>query len=169
MSKLIVVCGLPGAGKTTFAKALSRKLNIICLHKDLIKDNLYETLKGAAIEDGERIGLYSIKLLFQLAEEQIRNKVDLIVEAVFNYKEDIKYFSELKKKYNLDLYILICKINEKERKKRFITRSRHQSRHRCFNRIWFDYNKMTGKKLEIITNKPIKLLVDKAINWINKN
>jgi adenylate kinase family enzyme len=40
MSKVIIVCGLPGSGKTTLSRELSKRLGIVCLHKDSIKEKL---------------------------------------------------------------------------------------------------------------------------------
>lgn len=56
MSKLIIVAGMPGVGKTTLAKELSQKLNIPCLHKDSIKEKLYDSFGGNSLEDSKNIG-----------------------------------------------------------------------------------------------------------------
>ncbi|MFC1608632.1 AAA family ATPase [Patescibacteria group bacterium] len=88
MSKLIIVCGLPGAGKTTLACELSRKTRIHCIHKDFIKENLCEFLDVSGLDDSKKIGLVSVKLMFSMIEEYLKNGVDLIVESPFNYKED---------------------------------------------------------------------------------
>ena len=42
MTKLIIICGLPGSGKTTLASELSKQTGIVCLHKDSIKEKLFE-------------------------------------------------------------------------------------------------------------------------------
>ena len=71
MQKLIIVCGLPASGKTTIASALSKDLKIACLHKDSIKENLYEIMEMETLEDSKKVGLYSIMLQFRLAEEML--------------------------------------------------------------------------------------------------
>jgi len=108
MQKLIIVCGLPGSGKTTLAKELSRKLKITCIHKDSIKENLYEILELSTLEDSKRIGGQSIQLLYKLTEEQLENGLDLIIEAPFYFEEDYEIFKKI-----TDLFIGKRELNDK--------------------------------------------------------
>jgi predicted kinase len=166
MQKLIIVCGLPGTGKTTLAKQLSQELNIVCLHKDSIKENLYEILGLSTLEDSRRIGKQSIQLLYELTEEQLENKLDLIIEAPFYFEGDYKLFATWQEKYNLSIYSIICQINEKERVKRFRNRERHKGHHdieRTNENPRSDevYKKLPGKIIEINTSTPPYELVKK--------
>lgn len=169
---MIIVCGLPGSGKTTFANELAKKINIVCLHKDDIKESLYEIMRLKNLEDSKKVGLYSIKLLFELAEKIISKKIDLIVESPFSWDEDIEYFKKLNEKYKLNVYCVVCEIDEEERKKRFVVRPRHKAHHDnerlkmkekdenwAYHKIC-DYNKMPGKILKIETNRPADRLVE---------
>ena len=171
MQKLIIVCGLPGSGKTTLAKELSRKLKITCIHKDSIKENLYEILELSTLEDSKRIGGQSIQLLYKLTEEQLENGLDLIIEAPFYFEEDYEIFRNWKLKFKLKIYSIICKINNKERSKRFQSRERHQG-HRDIERLSDTatsgevYKKLPGKIIKISTDKPPKKLVEELSKFL---
>lgn len=162
MSKLIIVCGLPGSGKTTLARALSKKLNIVCLHKDLIKENLYEAMKGETLEDSKRIGSYTAQLMLKIPEEYLSNDVDLMLESPFNFAGDEKIFESWQDKYGVKIYTLICSIDESERKARYRNRERHQAHHDNKRELPIDkynYDVMPGKKIKIVSNKPTEEIV----------
>lgn len=173
MPKLIIVCGLPGVGKTTLARELSRKLKICCLHKDSIKEKIYEGLELSTLEDSRKIGKPSIDVMLYLAEQQLGNGVDVIIEAPFIFTEDYHIFEAWKEKHNTDLFSVICSIDTKERSRRFNERERHHS-HYDWKRVVdhfpengeYDYAKIPGKQIRIRTDKSTKVLVEEIISQI---
>ncbi len=165
MQKIIIVCGLSGSGKTTLAKALSRKMGLFCLHKDSIKENLYEILELSTLEGSKNIGFQSIKLLYKLTEEQLANNIDLIIEAPFNFEEDYRLFRSWERKYKLDIFSIVCEVNNKERAKRFRNRKRHKGHHdeertEDMPVAGEVYKKLPGKIIRVQTDKPVRKLVD---------
>ena len=164
MSKIIIICGLPGSGKTTLAGELSTQLNIFCLHKDSIKETLYGIQKCSTLNDSKRLGIQSIKILLSLAEEHIKRGVDVIIEAPFNFPEDYPLFENWMKNYGVDIFSVICLISQKKREERIKNRKRHDSHHdieRSFDYLKneFDYKNIPGKQIRIETNKPVEELV----------
>jgi len=92
MSKLIIICGLPGTGKTTLATELSKKLGIFCLHKDSVKESLDDSMKMSTLEDSKKLGYPSVKVILDLAEENLARGIDVILESPFTFPEDGKIF-----------------------------------------------------------------------------
>lgn len=173
MNKLIIVCGLPASGKTVLAKELSKKLGIVCFHKDSFKEGLYDIMKLSTMEDSVRVGAMTIQLMYKVIDEQLANGQSIIMEAPFNYDKDYSLFREWRESYGTNIYTVICSIDHNERKKRFTSRERHQS-HREIDRTVIKnfvsdetvYKKISGKKIFITTNKPVNKLVKEIITKI---
>lgn len=166
MSKLIIVCGLPGTGKTTLARELSKRFSIPVLRKDSIKEALYEIQNLSTLEDSKHVGLHAMQLLYKLAEEQLSCGIDLIIEAPFYFEEDYKIFRRWEKKHELKIFSIVCKIDEDERMKRFAKRKRHKGHHDverelCDNSKELVYKKLPGEHIEVVTNKSVVKLVKK--------
>lgn len=172
MSKVIVVCGQAGVGKTTLSAELSKKLNIVCFHKDTIKERLFELLEGENLEDSKKVGMCSMELLFHLAEESMKNGVDIIVEAPFNHSSNPGIFEHWKNELGADMRVIVCELNDdKEHVRRFRERERHHS-HKDFDRGWqpspFDYSVMPGLKIKLDMSKLLDALVDESMEFIQK-
>lgn len=177
MPKLIIVCGLPGSGKSTLARELSKQLNIACLHKDTLKENLFELLELSTPEESKRMGVQAIKLLLILAEEQLKDGADIIIESPFNYAADYALFTEWAGRYHTDIFSIVCKIPAGIRKDRFLNRPRHQSH--FDSEASFDanfggddkeavYEKLPGKKLYLTTDQPVATLAEKTVKFIKE-
>ena len=172
MSKLIVVCGLPGSGKTTLAAGLSRRLNIVCLHKDSIKESLYESFGCKTAEENKKIGGNSVRLLLELAAEQIKRGVDISIESPFNFPADYPTFSSWIQGYGVEMSSVICSVNAAVREARFVNRTRHEAhshfdqqviRERAYFSETYDYSEIPGKHIQLDTDSPLEELVEKVL------
>lgn len=174
MTKLIIVCGLPGSGKTTLSNALSEKIKVACIHKDHIKERLFESMKLSSLEDSKRIGKPSVDVAMRLTEDQLKNGIDIILESPFYFPEDGVIFEAWQEKYKIDLYSVICSIDFEERSRRFRERERHyahfdneRSTDHLAEGPEYDYTWMPGKQIRIKTNEPVEILVEKIITQID--
>lgn len=174
MSKVIIVCGQSGVGKTTLSSELSRRLNIFCIHKDTIKERLFDLLEGDSLEESRHVGMMSMELLFHLAEESTRNGVDIMIESPFNHPSNPEIFERWKKELNTEMKLIVCELeDEAEQKKRFFERvtsgTRHHS-HRDFDRNWepgnFDYSVMPDPKLFLDMLQPQEENVRRAMRFL---
>jgi 2-C-methyl-D-erythritol 4-phosphate cytidylyltransferase len=80
-SVLILLSGLPGAGKTALARAIAERLRVPLLTKDRIQSALRTRgLAGRTTADGYH-------LMFDLAGEQLSLGVSVVLDAVFPFQE----------------------------------------------------------------------------------
>lgn len=80
---LVVVTGMPAAGKSTVAGALSEALSLPLIARDRIKEQLYETLGAGDVQWSSRLGAASFALVFDLAAVLLEAGQSAIVEANF--------------------------------------------------------------------------------------
>lgn len=171
MTKLIIVCGLPGAGKTTLANELSKALRIFCLHKDSVKESLYDSLKMNSLEDSKTLGYPSVKTILDLAEENISRGVDVIIESPFHFENDREIFEVFKSKYPVEIYTIVLKLEATERKKRFVERERHHSHHDTERGAQYEeaastYEHMPEPKIFLDSKNTLEDLVKEAVEFI---
>jgi predicted kinase len=76
---LVIVCGLPGVGKTTFAKKLAPLIDAIILSTDKIRK---EMIESPTYEKEERRLIYDIMIL--LAKYLHDSGTNCILDATFN-------------------------------------------------------------------------------------
>ena len=171
MTKLIIICGLPGTGKTTLANEISKALKIFCLHKDSVKESLYDSLKMKSLEDSKLIGYPSVKTILDLAEENIARGVDVLVESPFNFEKDHEIFNEFKEKYSVKIFTIILQLEPKERKKRILERERHASHHdeqrgTQYEEVKNSYEHMLEPKIFLNSKNSIHELVKETLDFI---
>ncbi len=171
MSRVIIFCGLPGSGKTTLAKAVAQKLNIVSLHKDVFKESLYEVMSGKTLDDSKITGRYAIEMLLSAARENIENGVDIIIESPFNHPDNINEFGEWKSK-GTSVFVVVCFVDEQERIKRTETRERHPAHHQttrpagAIDYSGVDYSAMPEPRLFLETNKSEEELVETVMKFL---
>ncbi len=100
---IVIVCGLPGVGKTTFAKKLSPLINATILSTDKIRKELITT---PTYEKEERRLIYDVMIL--LAKYLYGSGTNCILDATFN-RDDSR--DEVKKKLGIqdrEFFVIEC-------------------------------------------------------------
>lgn len=108
MSKLIIVSGPTGSGKTYLAKYLSEATNIPYFCKDEIKEQLFDSMGWLDKEWSRKLGVAAIRLLFFLIEKELKAGRSIIAEANFKPKLDTVNVQKLVDLYHTEVLELHC-------------------------------------------------------------
>ena len=84
---LLLVHGLPASGKTTLAKWLAQQLGWPAIHKDDVKEILFDTLGWKDREWSRKLGVGAIEVLFHVIELQLAAGISFIAEC--NFKPEL--------------------------------------------------------------------------------
>ena len=116
---LIIVCGLPGSGKTTFSRALARHFSAVHINSDKIRKTLFD--KPLYSED-EKKKVYAT--MTKEAENALKNGKNVIVDATFYRKEYRNIIAEVAKRTNSEIYYVMCELDEAKIKERLTKRKK---------------------------------------------
>jgi predicted kinase len=104
---IILVGGLPGSGKTYFAKRLAAKIDAVWLSSDAVRKSL--EARGKYLPD-DRMLVY--KELGRLAELHHNNSRDVVVDATFSHQQMRDLFVFLADKLSVLLHFIWIHANE---------------------------------------------------------
>lgn len=99
--------GLPGVGKTTFAKALSTRLRIPLVRHDLIKLGIYGVLSK------ENLGKSTYKAAFNLVDDHITRGLDVILDCVGFYKKTLEDAKKITRGKGY-LLVITCQLHNRQ-------------------------------------------------------
>ncbi|MEI8339010.1 MAG: AAA family ATPase [bacterium] len=159
-SKLIIICGLPGSGKSTISEALSRKLEIPVFSVDPIESSIIKSGIPKSFETG--LAAYLVAETLAAANLQAGNSA--IIDAVSGVIEAKQMWQALAKKLGVSLIIIECIVSNKN-----LHKTRIEERVRGIHGIpevtWDDVDK---REKEYIVWEEEKLILD-AVNPLAEN
>ena len=141
--KLILVVGLPGSGKTTFARALSTAISAKHLNSDIVRSNAgrrghYDTAYQAA----------TYNEMLNRTEDYLKNNQQVVIDATF-YKNIFRQpYQLLAEKYDAEINWIEVKADEETIKKR-VSKKREYSEadFEVYKKIKEDYEPITTPHL----------------------
>ena len=105
---MLIVSGAPATGKTTLGRRIAGDFALPFLHRDGIKESLYDTI-GAGDRDWSRqLGRASIRLLFYFVERLLEAGHGLVVESNFYDRYDTPRFEAVLARYAARTVQLHC-------------------------------------------------------------
>lgn len=126
---LILVHGLPGAGKTTLAKKLATELNLPLISKDDIKVMLFDVYGWKDRAESRKAGAASYEITDYIITEQLRVGNSLIFETTFNPVLATETLGKWHQAYGVQFVQVYCYADLDVIRKRVAERAISDSRH----------------------------------------
>lgn len=97
---LVVVSGPPGVGKTTLARRIAQELELPFVHKDGIKELLFDRLGWQDRDWVKKLNSATYDVLYYFVASLLAAGCSLVVESNFKREEDTEKLLALKKRFD---------------------------------------------------------------------
>ena len=161
---IILVFGLPGTGKTYFAKRFAKKLNTLHLNTDIVREKLH--FKG---HYDEKTKQQVYNELFKQAQMEFKKGADVIVDGTFHVSRRREQLENLSKEENKKIYYIEIKAGEETARKRLKKSRKHSEADiDVYEKIKNEFEPLNNDCLELWSDRDdIKEMVNKAEKYIN--
>lgn len=92
---IVIVTGLPGSGKTTFARRLSDELGIVLLSKDAIKERIFDSVGWSDKAWSLKVSAAAHRVMDDLIAAILSTGCSVVIESNFKVDLDSERFREL--------------------------------------------------------------------------
>ena len=161
-----MITGLPGTGKTTFARALAEKLEVRHLNTDMIRDAMG---KRGQYDEATKADIY--RELFKQAEAELQARRSVIVDGTFYQRSLRADFEEMGKRLEAPVFWIEIKaaeevIEERVREKRAYSEADFE----VYLKIKAQYEPLESPHLILRSDElEIAEMVEHAVTYLNEH
>jgi predicted kinase len=148
-SKLLIVCGKIGSGKTTVARLLSARTGFAVLSSDVTRKGLLGVHPEQSATSSYRAGAYSEEMtrktyasLWADAKQTLSGGDGVIIDATFADSEHRRRFIELANQRQVPLLFIECRSTEENIRRRL--EERQNDPHEVSDANWTIYQKLSS-------------------------
>ncbi|HUI58733.1 MAG TPA: AAA family ATPase [Steroidobacteraceae bacterium] len=127
-SRLIIVTGLPGTGKSTLARTLARHFHLPLLAKDSIKEPLMQAL-AAHVVPSRQLSDAAFAVVFSCLREVLTGGRGALLEGNFRSGEHESAIQAALPEPSMAIAQVLCRVPESQRQSRLTLRHSDASRH----------------------------------------
>ena len=127
---MILIAGISGTGKTTYARHIADKLHIPFIGKDNIKEKLYDVLQYDTEKQGnsQLYGAASYSVFFHIAECLMKADISFVLESNFTLSS-VEVLAPLAQKYKYHTLTVLLDADMETLDKRIQERDATSERH----------------------------------------
>lgn len=125
----ILVTGIPAAGKSTMAEAISARLKLPVIAKDTIKERLFDNVGFRSREEKVKLGIAAMEIMYYVAGRLMEAGQPFILENNFEYSSE-EGIKSLLEKYHYSALTITLTGDYNVIYRRFLERENSPARHR---------------------------------------
>ncbi len=163
--RLILVCGLPGTGKTTVAKKIADETKSFVFNTDIIRKELFDEPKYT---EKEKSLVY--ELLFEMAEKFLRSAKNVVLDGTFYKKEFREQIRKIAESMKSEFHVVEVKCEERILRKRMGKRKGKKTPSDAdfgiYRKIKKEFEPIRGKHFVVDTGKDWEKQIDRFLKTI---
>ncbi len=159
---LIVICGLPGTGKSTIATAIAKRFSAERLSSDVIRKKAFSK---PTYGESEKLAVY--RKMAQEAEALLNQGKNVVLDATFSRSGYVRLAEQAAHNAGAGCHIMLCSLSDEEVKKRLEKRERGPSDadFAIYLKVKREFEPVGGA-LALDASKPIKEIVAEAEQFV---
>lgn len=165
---LIIICGLPGSGKSSLARKLKAKLPAAYLNSDIVRKQIFRKPQYTP-EEKKRV----YDEIVNLAEKMLLKKKNVIVDATFYTRKYRQLMVRTARDAGSKYCILLCTLPEEMTKARLERREKSEravsdANYGIYLKLKEKFEPIEGDFLEIDCSLPMRKQVETAAGYIGE-